>query len=148
MCSKVGTFGHPIPSVAAASYVISSLPLLPWYLARRDGARACRRRLPARGDQRSGARAFSAQDARGTSIKLIFYETLLENTVEFECAFAALQTHTKKNMLSMIYSKLHQIASAYSGDDSYMYGRSRLKLVRVSESTCCNVLADRSYYIY
>ena len=41
------------------------------------------------------ARAFSAQDARGTSSKLIVYGTLLENTVEFVREFAALQTHTK-----------------------------------------------------
>jgi len=40
------------------------------------------------------ARAFSAQDARGTSSKLILYGTPLENTVEFVRAFAALQSHT------------------------------------------------------
>ena len=37
---------------------------------------------------------FSAQDARGTSSKLVLYGTLLENTVEFVPEFAGLQSHT------------------------------------------------------
>ena len=37
----------------------------------------------------------SAQDARGTSRKLILYGTLLENGVEFVRELAALQTHTE-----------------------------------------------------
>ena len=40
------------------------------------------------------ARLFSAQDARGTSSKLVLYGALLENTVEFVPEFAALQSHT------------------------------------------------------
>ena len=41
-----------------------------------------------------GARALSAQDARGTLSKLILYGTLPENSVEFVREFAAVQTHT------------------------------------------------------
>ena len=43
----------------------------------------------------------SAQDGRGRSSKLIFYGTLLENTVEFVREYAALQTRTQYNILSI-----------------------------------------------
>ena len=47
-----------------------------------------------------GARAFSAQDARGTSSKLIFYGTPVENTVEFVRGFASLQTQTEAHIIT------------------------------------------------
>ena len=55
----------------------------------RRGARACSRAA-------AGSDLFrtSAQDARGTSNKLILNKTPLETTVEFVRGFAPLQTHT------------------------------------------------------
>ena len=63
------------------------------------------------------ARLFSAQDARGTSSKLVLYRTLLENTVEFVPEFAALQSHTEAHTY---YTEL-QVLTAVMIRTLYMY---------------------------